>query len=89
MKLIVAGTIYVELDVAPHAGAWIETCIGAVFPLPVRVAPHAGAWIETDYSNDNHTDIAVAPHAGAWIETTGAVDQSGTGTGRPPRGGVD
>ena len=34
--------------VAPHAGAWIETCRNAVTSSMVRpVAPHAGAWIET------------------------------------------
>ena len=34
-------------DVAPHAGAWIETVrIGAEI-AGTTVAPHAGAWIET------------------------------------------
>jgi hypothetical protein len=33
--------------VAPHAGAWIETCIVACAELGYKVAPHAGAWIET------------------------------------------
>jgi len=33
--------------VAPHAGAWIETCGVICSSYPVRVAPHAGAWIET------------------------------------------
>ena len=33
--------------VAPHAGAWIETDLGARMGLSPRVAPHAGAWIET------------------------------------------
>ena len=34
-------------QVAPHAGAWIETSyIMARFFKP-DVAPHAGAWIET------------------------------------------
>jgi len=34
-------------NVAPHAGAWIET--GRTFSLfrGTSVAPHAGAWIET------------------------------------------
>gem|GEM_PF-673846 len=34
-------------QVAPHAGAWIETtrCTAAI--STARVAPHAGAWIET------------------------------------------
>ena len=34
-------------DVAPHAGAWIETLDGMSSFKRVAVAPHAGAWIET------------------------------------------
>ena len=34
-------------EVAPHAGAWIETMPLSSNSLPGRVAPHAGAWIET------------------------------------------
>ncbi len=34
-------------DVAPHAGAWIETKTSYEIESPVDVAPHAGAWIET------------------------------------------
>jgi len=33
--------------VAPHAGAWIETCTCHAERRALRVAPHAGAWIET------------------------------------------
>ena len=35
-------------EVAPYAGAWIETIIPKLcaFP-PSQVAPYAGAWIET------------------------------------------
>ncbi len=33
-------------DVAPHAGAWIETILILDLFL-LLVAPHAGAWIET------------------------------------------
>ena len=34
-------------EVAPRAGAWIETPL-AVIPRPsIPVAPRAGAWIET------------------------------------------
>ena len=41
----------VELLVAPHAGAWIETADRAIGDLSGRVAPHAGAWIETSGSS--------------------------------------
>ena len=34
-------------DVAPHAGAWIETETKEVEDKRYFVAPHAGAWIET------------------------------------------
>ena len=57
-------------DVAPHAGAWIETpenCTCGDYCR--RVAPHAGAWIETTHSTTNILAQNVAPHAGAWIET--------------------
>ena len=36
-----------EFEVAPHAGAWIETLTSRVSPFTANVAPHAGAWIET------------------------------------------
>ena len=35
------------LDVAPRAGAWIETIEEVRYPLLGYVAPRAGAWIET------------------------------------------
>jgi len=34
-------------QVAPHAGAWIETVNNRYHMECERVAPHAGAWIET------------------------------------------
>ena len=40
-------TDYVIGDVAPHAGAWIETVGDVPTPKTDKVAPHAGAWIET------------------------------------------
>ena len=56
-------------DVAPHAGAWIETFSNRWLSLAASVAPHAGAWIETKPAADKFAAIRVAPHAGAWIET--------------------
>ena len=47
-----------ELNVAPHAGAWIETDF-----TPPRsdgrrgVAPHAGAWIETKSAPDSGPEV--------------------------------
>ena len=39
--------LFACLAVAPHAGAWIETCSMLFRLLYLPVAPHAGAWIET------------------------------------------
>jgi len=36
-------------NVAPHAGAWIETLTSLPPVVDAGVAPHAGAWIETLY----------------------------------------
>ncbi len=60
----------VKDDVAPHAGAWIETVYLYADCEHLSVAPHAGAWIETKTVNQNLPSLkVVAPHAGAWIET--------------------
>ncbi len=40
-------TLFLLLEVAPHAGAWIETTIRSSEQSEPQVAPHAGAWIET------------------------------------------
>ena len=56
-------------DVAPHAGAWIETLWSALKSMFLIVAPHAGAWIETYAPHTRQQNQEVAPHAGAWIET--------------------
>ena len=36
------------INVAPHAGAWIEIINRCNITFTVFVAPHAGAWIEID-----------------------------------------
>ena len=38
--------LFLNLTVAPHAGAWIEICFYLNACLQNFVAPHAGAWIE-------------------------------------------
>ena len=47
MKLKALESIRLYANVAPHAGAWIETAISTLFAVMSAVAPHAGAWIET------------------------------------------
>ena len=59
-----------ELLVAPHASAWIETCIISGVSFSSHVAPHAGAWIETAWISIFFMPDLVAPHADAWIETS-------------------
>ena len=76
-------------DVAPHAGAWIETVIKPHLDSAVHVAPHAGAWIETRWHVPITVGTLVAPHAGAWIETLIILSLPFFFAGRPPCGGVD
>jgi len=49
------------LNVAPHAGAWIETYRSCVFACRRRVAPHAGAWIETHILVTNEAYVRSRP----------------------------
>ncbi len=57
-------------EVAPRAGAWIETYSYSVALLRrYVVAPRAGAWIETIGKTTEVLNDVVAPRAGAWIET--------------------
>ena len=59
----------VNVEVAPYAGAWIETPLLVQVKLANTVAPYAGAWIETYDSVHGSLKLLVAPYAGAWIET--------------------
>ena len=45
--MAVTDSVIRPQDVAPHAGAWIETVVHAGGRKDRSVAPHAGAWIET------------------------------------------
>ena len=56
------------MNVAPHAGAWIEIVMPEQEHKQLYVAPHAGAWIEIRLYEDIVRVADVAPHAGAWIE---------------------
>ena len=58
-----------ECQVAPLAGAWIETRFCRRNYSIRNVAPLAGAWIETLAGSLRSTAALVAPLAGAWIET--------------------
>ena len=56
-------------QVAPRAGAWIETLLQWPSTADAAVAPRAGAWIETLKDASSFPKLSVAPRAGAWIET--------------------
>ena len=47
MKRLQGDASFLLYDVAPHAGAWIETFPERRDDFREIVAPHAGAWIET------------------------------------------
>ena len=47
LKQIVLVLLFLQLVVAPHVGAWIETRTLSVHRTSSNVAPHVGAWIET------------------------------------------
>ena len=73
-------------QVAPFAGAWIETALCAFAMQQVRVAPFAGAWIETVGSRSQEMALWVAPFAGAWIETKTLSVNSRRSLSPPSRG---
>ena len=76
-------------NVAPHAGAWIETGRHDRSRRADAVAPHAGAWIETRHNARRQDRRGVAPHAGAWIETSICRQAYCVSSRRPSRRGVD
>ena len=47
LKRKLAAELDLSVEVAPRAGAWIETKRVLSYTLSPTVAPRAGAWIET------------------------------------------
>ena len=82
-----SGNIY--SDVAPRAGAWIETICNNHSHGTIYVAPRAGAWIETFILSCIVISDNVAPRAGAWIETNNSGNFFPLAAGRTPCGCVD
>ena len=77
-------------DVAPRAGAWIETGARRLEPLSHAVAPRAGAWIETRRGIDSRAGGAASPPArGRGLKRVVLSLYILYTPGRPPRGGVD
>ena len=52
------------VEVAPRAGAWIETAIKELIERWVNVAPRAGAWIETPIIGCSDTGLGRPPRGG-------------------------
>ena len=77
------------IQVAPPAGAWIETFFSLRLSSSLIVAPPAGAWIETPGDLCCDRMERVAPPAGAWIETRERPFTTLVAIGRAPRGRVD
>ena len=81
--------IELQCQVAPPAGAWIETLHEFQTRRLALVAPPAGAWIETiSLPQCGHKSL-VAPPAGAWIETARLMRLLILIPSRAPRGRVD
>ena len=77
-------------NVAPRAGARIETCRRRKQPSsPPRVAPRAGARIETTLQSRMLRPRQVAPRAGARIETAPSAAGRCARRCRSPRGSAD
>jgi len=72
-------------NVAPRAGAWIETSKNSFYLRWSKVAPRAGAWIETESYDKSALARTVAPRAGAWIETAAPTEVGFHDRSRPVR----
>ena len=80
LKLLHIVQFVVAKNVAPHAGAWIETKIRpGKTRLPCWSHPTRVRGLKLDLGHVIHLALDVAPHAGAWIETSRARRP------RPPR----
>ena len=55
--------------VAPHAGAWVETCLKRVNAGMCRSRPMRARGLKLAVTGDSLYTEQVAPHAGAWVET--------------------
>ena len=75
------------INVAPHAGAWIEIHLNTPNVEHLTSPLTQGRGLKSATSN-TITALSVAPHAGAWIEIDIALYCPPTDS-RPSRRGVD
>ncbi len=57
-------------EVAPHAGAWIETFLASLFVVAGESLPMRERGLKRLQNGYGLRTAMVAPHAGAWIETS-------------------
>uniref|UniRef100_Q3ARW0 Uncharacterized protein n=1 Tax=Chlorobium chlorochromatii (strain CaD3) TaxID=340177 RepID=Q3ARW0_CHLCH len=90
LKLGYADRAAIEVfEVAPFAGAWIETAAEGLKKKPVQqVAPFAGAWIETPEDVDDYEKAASRPSRARGLKHVRCQSQS-SALCRALRGRVD
>ena len=76
-----------HLDVAPYAGAWIETATLSLWGKADTVAPYAGAWIETlmQKANEHKLDWS-PPTRGRGLKLIGILGRGGRAAVAPYAG---
>ena len=73
--------------VAPHAGAWIETCSRMVVTIRCMASrPTRARGLKLASRFDLGNGFVVAPHAGAWIETASPRCRAGSPAVAPHAG---
>ena len=90
LKQLTRGTLERLRDVAPHAGAWIETTNSDQLPsISMTSHPTRVRGLKPKRVRSHESPFPVAPHAGAWIETQRSSGSRQAGLCRTPRGCVD
>ncbi len=69
MRRINSTVSFTRDNVAPFAGAWIESHISKTVRIPYLVAPFAGAWIDTTKKHLISGAFFIAFLHDAWIES--------------------
>ncbi len=72
-------------EVAPHAGAWIETILLLLQFANDASRPTRARGLKQRRQRDDTAAIPVAPHAGAWIETPVWIAAQPEPASRPTR----
>ena len=89
LKLSRSLHIKAYANVAPRAGAWIETTgEGGIMKSGSRSPPVRGRGLKLHTSNKAISLERVAPRAGAWIETRISLSCTRPPTGVAPRAGA-